>query len=107
MPISPLWQTQAEAKAADTLSKIPADWVLKQSDLDAAAHQRQLSGAFIEKYLDDETLEIIEHDSLSLIAKIKEQKYTAVQVARSYCKTAAIAHQIVGYVWLWPTKLSL
>lgn len=100
----PDWKAMAEAKAADTLSRIPRDWVLKQSDRDNAIHERQLCGSFIEKYLDGMTLGIVRNDSLSLITKIKEQKYTAEQVIRSYCKTAAIAHQIVGYTWPWTPK---
>ncbi|KAH0536017.1 hypothetical protein FGG08_007084 [Glutinoglossum americanum] len=88
------WQTLAKAKVAATKSEIPQEWVLGQADLEDAKNQRQLSGPFIEKFLDKEELEIIRNDSVPLVEKIASGQYTALQVTRAYCKTAAIAHQI-------------
>ena len=90
------WQAMAKAKVAETMSKIPREWILDQTDLDDAKTQRQLSGPFIEKFLDEGDLDVIRNDSVSLVEKIKSGRYTALQVASAYCKTAAIAHQIVS-----------
>ncbi|KAH0559168.1 hypothetical protein GP486_004292 [Trichoglossum hirsutum] len=87
----------AQAKVADTMSKIPQEWVLDQADLEDAKKQRRLSGPFIEKFLDKGELEVIRDDSMSLVEKVKSSQYTALQVARAYCKTAAIAHQIIMF----------
>ena len=89
------WQAKAEEKVAATKSKIPQHWLLNDSDLKRAAQRKQLSGAFIESFLQDEELEIILKDSLPLVASLKDGKHTAVQVTQAFCKTAAIAHQIV------------
>ncbi|KAI9779264.1 MAG: hypothetical protein M1839_007516 [Geoglossum umbratile] len=88
------WQAVAKAKVADTGSKIPREWILGCEDLENAKKQRQLSGPFIESFLEKAELEIIRNDSVPLVEKIKSGQYTALQVARAYCKTTAIAYQI-------------
>ena len=89
------WRAKAEAKVADTVSKIPNKWILARADLEEAKKQRNLTGPFIEKFLDDSEVAIIRHESIQLVAKIKSQQYTAVEVAQAYCHMAAIAQQIV------------
>ena len=90
------WQAKAQAKVTDMKSKIPKEWTLGRADLEDAKQQRKLTGPFIEKFLDDSEVEIIRYDSVQLVEKIKSQRYTAVEVAQAYCKTAAIAQQIVS-----------
>ncbi|KAI9668914.1 MAG: hypothetical protein M1829_005226 [Trizodia sp. TS-e1964] len=90
------WQDKAAAKVAQTKSKICPEWTLTESDLEDAKNQRELSGPFIEKFLESKEQEIIHIDSVSLVAKIKAGQHTALEVALAYCKTAAIAHQIVS-----------
>lgn len=74
MPVDQPWRAHAQAKVAATLAEIPAEWVLSRSDFRGAAKQRQLSGAFIEKFLDGKTLKVIRNDSLSLVKNIQQQK---------------------------------
>lgn len=90
------WQATARAKVADIHSRIPQEWVLSDTDLEKAKKQRTLTGPYIEQYLDDREKEIIGQDSVRLVEKLKSQEYTAVTVTRAYCKTAAIAQQIVS-----------
>lgn len=89
------WKARAEAKVADTLSKIPVEWRLEQDVIDAAKNRRQLTGDFIFDLLDRETIQIISHDSKELVDFIGRKEYTSLEVAQAYCKTAAVAHQIV------------
>lgn len=91
------WQATAKAKVADIHSSIPKEWRLSDEDLGKAGQQRTLSGPFIEQYLTDKEKEIIRHDSLQIVGKIKSRDYTAVDVTRAYCKTAAVAQQIVSH----------
>jgi len=93
-PLQQTWQKKAEAKVAETKSKIPDEWTLQKHDLEAAKRQRQLSGPFIERFLNDGELEITGNDSVPLLSKIKSGQYTALQVTTAFCKRAAIAHQI-------------
>lgn len=90
------WEAKAKAKVAETKSKIPNEWRLNQSSLDKAKQIRKLSGAFIESFLSDEELSITRNDSTLLVEKVKTGEYTALQVAQAFCKTAAVAHQIVS-----------
>lgn len=89
------WKAQAEAKAADTLSKIPVEWRLEQDVIKAAKNRRQLAGDFIFNLLDRETVKCISYDSKELVDLIAKKEYTSLQVTQAYCKTAAVAHQIV------------
>ena len=91
------WQATAKAKVADIHSSIPKEWRLSDMDLDKAGQQRTLSGPFIEQYLTDEEKDIIRHDSIQIVGKIKNRECTAVDVTRAYCKTAAVAQQIVSH----------
>ena len=90
------WQARAKAKVAEIHSRIPKEWRLDQVDLGKARNQRNLTGPFIESFLSDGEADIIRNDSLQLVEKIRSQRHTAVEVVQAYCKTAAIAHQIVG-----------
>lgn len=89
------WKAQAQEKAADTLSKIPVEWRLEPDVIKAAKARRQLAGNFIFDLLDHETVKYISHDSQELVDFIAKKEYTSLQVAQAYCKTAAVAHQIV------------
>lgn len=90
------WQAKAKAKAAEVKSRIPEEWKLQKEDLELAKKQRKLIGQFFDGLLDDGDLDIIRNDSVQLVEKIKSRHYTAMEVTRSYCKAAAVAHQIVS-----------
>ncbi len=92
------WQKQAEAKVAATLSKIPTEWRLDHNVIEDAKKQRQLAGDFIFHLLDHDTVEYVSHDSGELVDLIQKKVCTSVQVTQAYCKTAAVAHQIVGAI---------
>ena len=96
IPLHQTWQEKAAAKVAKTRAKIPQEWTLSKADIEDSKQQRQLSGLFIERFLDSEEREIIRHDSVPLLSKIRSGHYTALQVAKAYCKTAAITHQTVS-----------
>jgi amidase len=90
------WEAKAAAKRASTLAKIPSEWVLQEDDLEKVVKQKDLTGRFIEKYLDEQDIAIIHEGSAALVAKLRRGDWSAVQVTRAFCKTAAIAHQIVS-----------
>jgi amidase len=90
------WEIRAAAKTASTRAKIAPEWHLSEADLDKAGKQRDLTGPFIQQYLDDKELEIIRQDSTSIVAKIKTGEWSAKQVTLAFCKTAAVAHQIAS-----------
>ncbi|KAI1430788.1 amidase signature domain-containing protein [Xylaria sp. CBS 124048] len=91
---SPSWEAKAAAKRADTLGKIPVEWRLSAADLAKARAQRDLTGPFIQSFLQDEERAVIERDSVEIVEDVRAGRLTAVQVTSAFCKTAAIAHQI-------------
>jgi amidase len=97
MATSASWQEKAAVKRAATNAKIPQKWRLTKADLDRAKEQVQLTGPFIQSFLAEAERDIVGHDAPALVKKLASREYTALQVAEAYCKTAAIAHQIVLY----------
>lgn len=93
---SPSWESQAAAKRADTLSKIPPQWRLTDDQLVQAKKQRVLMGPFIQQFLDDDDIFITAKDSSELVVSLQKGTLSAVRVTTAFCKTAAIAHQIVA-----------
>ncbi|KAL4911385.1 hypothetical protein BDW74DRAFT_184748 [Aspergillus multicolor] len=93
-PGIPAWEAKASAKRAETLAKIPKEWLLDKQDLDKAANERNLTGPFINQYLSPDDIVIVEQGSVPLFEKIRAEKLSAVQVTRAFCKTAAVAHQM-------------
>ena len=90
------WKDRAAAKVAETLSKIPRDWRISEEDRDRAKRQKNLTGPFIESFLSEKETAIIRLDSLTLVENLASRSLTSLEVASAYCKTAAIAHQIVN-----------
>ncbi|GAW20091.1 hypothetical protein ANO14919_095870 [Xylariales sp. No.14919] len=88
------WQARAAAKREDTLNKIYPKWRLSPIDLARAKEQRNLTGSFIQQFLQAEEISIISRDSIDIVEAIKKGELTAVQVTSAFCKAAAIAHQI-------------
>lgn len=95
-PSRQTWQEKAAAKTAETRSKIRPEWTLKESEIEDARRKRQLSGPFIESFLNDDELAITRSETVLLAAEIKAGGFTALEVTLAFCKTAAIAHQIVS-----------
>ncbi|KAL9112148.1 MAG: hypothetical protein Q9227_003525 [Pyrenula ochraceoflavens] len=88
------WEAQAAAKRASTLAKIPPEWRLDPDDIERAGKRRDLTGPFIQQFLDPEDISIISQDSVPIVNAVREGKLTALEVTTAFCKTAAIAHQI-------------
>jgi amidase len=90
------WQAKAAAKQASMRAKIPQAWVLEAQDLDRASKQRDLTGPFMDQFLEDHERSIISLDSLAIVDSIKSGKFSALSVTIAFSKAAAVAHQIVS-----------
>ena len=89
------WEAAAAAKRASTRSKIPRDWLLDKSALEEASKERNITGPFIEKHLTSEEKALTQLSAPSLLSKIQDGTYNALQVTQAYCKRSAIAQQFV------------
>lgn len=94
------WKLKAEAKARATMDKITEEWRLPKAELDKVAEQRDITGPFIQQYLQSCELEIITEEATTLVAKLQKGLLTAKEVTLTFCKTAAIAHQIVRAIFM-------
>ncbi|EWG51017.1 hypothetical protein FVEG_10130 [Fusarium verticillioides 7600] len=88
------WETRAAAKRAATLDKIPSEWRLSSEDIERAQSQRDITGPFIEQFLDEETVSITSLKTVEILNAVSERELTATKVVRAFCQRAAVAHQI-------------
>ncbi|CAG7555245.1 unnamed protein product [Fusarium equiseti] len=88
------WKDRAAAKRAETLNKIRPEWRLSDDDLERANQQRDITGPFIEQFLDQDEISMTSMTSVPLLKTLAERKWSAVQVATAFCRRAAVAHQI-------------
>ncbi|KAI1213560.1 amidase [Annulohypoxylon truncatum] len=88
------WKAKAAAKRASTLAKIYPQWRLSPEDIARASVQRDLTGPFIQQFLDPREISIVSMDSLPIVNAIKQGSLTSLEVANAFCKAAAVAHQI-------------
>ncbi|KAK3947235.1 amidase signature domain-containing protein, partial [Pseudoneurospora amorphoporcata] len=65
------WEARAAKKREDTLAKIPVEWRLSSADLELASKQRDLTGPFIERFLEPEVVDIVKTDSVPLVNDIR------------------------------------
>lgn len=99
------WKKKAAEKRDSVLALIPEDWRIK--DIPSAEEQRDVTGKFIQQYLDDREIEITETDAVGIVTKTRAGKWSAEEVAKAFCHRAAIAHQLVCVVLVVQVPMSL
>ena len=90
------WKERAAAKRASTEAKIPREWLLSQEDLKEAFERRDLTGVFVEKFLNPEEISITRLGSVDILARVRNGEYSSVEVTRAFCRRTAVAQQIVS-----------
>lgn len=88
------WKQAAKHKADQVLSLIPDEWRVK--DIPSAEQQRDVTGDFVRKYLNEKEIAITETDAVGIVEKTLSGQWTAVDVTKAFCHRAAIAHQLVN-----------
>lgn len=89
------WQAKAQRKRDQILQGIPEQWRLSRTDLERAALQRDLTGSFIQSFLDQETIEITSLETNEIVRSLQDRTLSALQVTTAFCQAASVAHQIV------------
>ncbi|TGO37100.1 hypothetical protein BHYA_0106g00330 [Botrytis hyacinthi] len=92
--MSSSWEAQATERASLVLKKIPHEWRLLSNEIAYARGQRNITSSVICKYLNRFELEVLSHDPISILRKLRSGEWTAVQCILASCKIACIAHQI-------------
>ncbi|QPC71343.1 hypothetical protein HYE68_002095 [Fusarium pseudograminearum] len=88
------WESRAAAKRAEVLDKIRPEWRLSPKDLERARQQRDITGPFIQQFLEERDVSVTSMTSAPILKALGEGKLSVVQVASAFCKRAAVAHQI-------------
>ncbi|KAM0376448.1 hypothetical protein ACHAPY_007781 [Fusarium culmorum] len=88
------WESRSAAKRAETLDKIRPEWRLSPEDLERTRQQRNITGPFIQQFLEEGDVSVTSMTSAPILKALGEGKLSAVQVASAFCKRAAVAHQI-------------
>lgn len=90
------WRRIAAQKRQAELAKIPEEWVLDPSTVAEAKKLPSLTNPpFVESLLDHDTCRITAMDAAELLRQMGSGGLTAVKVVASFCKRAAIVHQLV------------
>ncbi|CAK4033457.1 hypothetical protein BAUCODRAFT_21378 [Lecanosticta acicola] len=88
------WRTIGRDKAESVLNLIPKEWRLEA--IPSAEEQRDITGGYIQQYLDKREVEITETDAVGIVKNTTSGIWTAVEVAKAFCHRAAIAHQLLN-----------
>lgn len=88
------WKTAGKNKADSILQSIPQAWRISQ--IPSADQQKDITGAYIQQFLDQREVEITESDAEDIVKNTTTGRWSAVDVASAFCHRAAVAHQHVN-----------
>ncbi|THY83951.1 amidase [Aureobasidium pullulans] len=92
--MAPDWRQIATQKRDSVLALIPEEWRIPAPP--SADEQRDVTGKFIQQYLNTQEIEITETDAVGIVEKTSNGTWTAVEVTKAFCHRSAIAHQLVN-----------
>lgn len=87
------WQAIAQGKRQQVLSKIPAEWILK--DIPSSLEEPD-SVKYLSRVLPSEENAITGSTIRALVSAISDGKLTALEITRAFCHRAALAHQLLN-----------
>ena len=88
------WKKAAKDKADSVNNLIPKEWRIPAPP--SIEEQRDVTGSFIQQYLDKKEIEITETDAVGIVKQTSSGAWSAVEVAKAFCHRAAVAHQLVN-----------
>ncbi|RVX70935.1 hypothetical protein B0A52_06092 [Exophiala mesophila] len=91
--IGPSWQDVAAKRRDDINRKIPQSWLLST---EIVKNHRPIDLPHLSGLLSPDELYLTELSAVTLLAAIRNRRYSSVQVTRAFCKRAAIAHQVTN-----------
>ncbi|KAI4722668.1 amidase [Aureobasidium sp. EXF-10727] len=92
--MAPDWKQIATEKRDSVLALIPEEWRIPTPP--SAEEQRDVTGKFVQQYLDPREIEITETEATEIVKKTSSGEWTAVEVTKAFCHRSAIAHQLVN-----------
>jgi len=92
--MAPDWRQIASEKRDSVLALIPEEWRIPAPP--SAEEQRDVTGKYIQQYLDPKEIEITETEATAIVEKTSSGQWTTVEVTKAFCHRSAIAHQLVS-----------
>lgn len=90
------WQDISSRAKQKVLDDIPSEWKIPK-DKFPADDVRDVTGIAAScGVLSEREIEITEANATVILGKVKGKEWKAEEVARAFCKRAAIAHQLVS-----------
>lgn len=89
------WKQAAAKKRDSVLALIPEEWRIPPPP--PASSQRNVTGSFVQQYLQQKEIDITESDAVEIVKKASSGEWTALEITRAFCHRAAVAHQLVGW----------
>jgi amidase len=89
------WKTISERARRKLADSIPSEWRIPQEQLPADDVLDVTEFPAKSGLLEAKELEITESLATEIVSRIAKGEWRAVEVARAFCKRAAIAHQLV------------
>lgn len=93
--MAPDWRQIATQKRDSVLALIPEEWRIPAPP--SVDEQRDVTGKFIQQYLNTQEIEITETDAVEIVEKTSNGTWTAVEVTKAFCHRSAVAHQLVSW----------
>jgi len=87
------WKSLATAKREAILQSIPEKWRIAK--IPTAEEQKDVTGAYAQRFLDQKEIEITETDAAGIAEKVAAGEWSAVEVTGAFCHRASVAHQLV------------
>lgn len=89
------WETVAARRQYEIESKIPKEYLVSQEELNRAGVNASRTSGLLNLREQD----IVEKSAIKLLELIHSQQYTAAEVTWAFCKSAALAHQLVSSIF--------
>lgn len=91
--INASWQSVAQRRREEIVSKIPSEYLLPKSLLQGHNHSHLIEASGL---LTPRELSIVSLTATKLLKCVHNGDFTSVEVTLAFCKTSAIAHQAVS-----------
>ena len=94
----PRWQAVADRRRNEIQSALPVEYIIPQHFLQGINRSQLVRTS---RLLSSRELSIVSLTATKLLEAIHAQKFSALEVTRAFCKSAAIAHQAVCFLNAW------
>ena len=93
------WEKLASEKREAVNSQIPPEWLIPNPP--SNQEQVDVTGEYMHQFLSPQEIEITETDALGIAQKTTSGAWKAVDVTKSFCHRAALAHQLAcAHPWM-------